>query len=218
LGWEKSGAEARKYEREQPGEGFRKAEGRGEEGEGFHEVGPLLSRKNLTTPKPAESPRGWATADARITRHYAEDLGEFLPQRSKPFGQQAHEYVLERGRATGKEHLVAFNEDDSVVAHAMGTAKDVALPPSFTAIASDPNNGIVVHHNHPNSGTLSTPDLAQLGQPGTVAIWAHGHNGTVSRAELTPFGKSLMSNNVKANVHGLKNILDAVGNFSLTGC
>jgi hypothetical protein len=141
---------------------------------------------------------------------YAENLGEFLPQRGVPLGHQAQRYVLERGRATGREHLVAINKDGSIVAHAMGTAKQVVLPPSYTATATDPNNAIIVHHNHPSSGTLSTPDLAQLGMKGTQAIWAHGHDGTVSRAELTPFGRSLMSDNPRVNVTAIGNILNAI--------
>jgi hypothetical protein len=37
------------------------------------------------------------------------------------------------GRATGKEQLIAFNKDGSVVALCVGSAKDVRVPTAFTA-------------------------------------------------------------------------------------
>jgi hypothetical protein len=44
---------------------------------------------------------------------------------------------------------------------------------------------IVIHHNHPDNSGLSIEDWAQFAYPGLHAVWAHGHEGAVSRGELT---------------------------------
>jgi hypothetical protein len=49
----------------------------------------------------------------------------------------------------------------------------------------DPNARIVVHHNHPENSGLSIEDWGQFAYHGLHAVWAHGHEGAVSRGGLT---------------------------------
>ena len=163
------------------------------------DIGP--SNQNIGIPGPSDNgfsdvaPRGWDRADAGIYGHPepGTDLGPFLPQRDVPLGAQAQDYVLGRGRVTGNEHLVAIDKDGSVSAHIEGSPRSVAVPPELNKQFYDPSKAIAVHHNHPSNSTLSDRDIAMLALPGIHSIWAHGHEGKVSRAALTPFGRAMMS-------------------------
>lgn len=86
-------------------------------------------------------------------------------------------YVLDRGRATGNEHLVAYNEaTGETIATEEGGKSSVAFTPALVEALADKSNAIVLHHNHPRSSSLSLPDVLVLKRPGAAGIWAHGHN------------------------------------------
>jgi hypothetical protein len=63
----------------------------------------------------------------------------------------------------------------------------------------DPKRAIVVHHNHPNSRTLSEIDIAALAYPGVHSVWAHGHDGTVSRGALTVSARGVLASKTAAD-------------------
>jgi hypothetical protein len=114
------------------------------------------------------------------------DLGPWPHDPSQPLGQQAQDYVRERGRETFVEHLVALDAEGNVVSHGSGGRDYVGLEPKLQAFLADPNQAIILHHNHPINTPLSLQDITQLGRPGLKAVWAHGSIDTVSRAELAP--------------------------------
>jgi hypothetical protein len=114
------------------------------------------------------------------------DLGEFPHDPNLPLGLQAQDYVLERGRATGVEHLVAFDKDGEVVAHGKGIDSEIGSPDRLIDLAKSPDAGLVVHHNHPGNTSLSPRDLAVAAAPGVKSVWAHGHGGAVYRGEVRP--------------------------------
>ena len=123
--------------------------------------------------------------------------------RGAGLGGKAQDYVLARGRETGDEHLIALDQKGGIVGRVRGEPTGVSVEGTLAARLSDPANSIVVHHNHPKASTLSNTDITMLGAPGLHAIWAHGHNGTVSRAGLTDFGRSLMTHDPERNVNSL---------------
>jgi predicted kinase len=150
---------------------------------------------------PAESPGGPGEGQGLSEGYRAfprrsydihTDLGPWHPPPG-PLGRSAQDYLIAKGRETGLEHLLVVDRDGSIVAHGRGSADNVGISPHFEDALFDPNRGMVLHHNHPRNTPLSDSDLAHLAFPGLKAIWAHGHNGNVTRAELTPAGSRLVS-------------------------
>jgi N12 class adenine-specific DNA methylase len=164
-----------------------------------------------------EAPQGWTGADTLpdYTRAYT-DLGPFRAEPGQPLGRQAQAHVIERGRRTGLEHMVAFDEGGNVLANGHGSHHDIEVPANLIAALDNPKSRIVVHHNHPSDGSLSTVDISQLARPGLAAIWAHGHNGMVSRASLTEYARQRFANDSTDNFRkALYRLSDIVGDSFL---
>lgn len=142
-------------------------------------------------PTPEED-QGIASADEDWRRNHI-DLGPYEAKEGVPLGRQSQDYVVARGRATGNEHLLAFGEKGDVIAHGYGGPRNTGMKPALEAALRDPNGAVVVHHNHPGNSGLSDVDLSVLAAPGAHAIWAHGHEGTVARAALTPAARQAFS-------------------------
>lgn len=99
--------------------------------------------------------------------------------------KEAKAYVLERGRATGNEHLIAFDANSGTeFARDAGDRDSVTLNQRLKEALADSTRAIVLHHNHPRSSSLSLPDV-KIGtlSPGAQGIWAHGHDGASFYAE-----------------------------------
>lgn len=164
------------------------------------------------------------SADAGADRFrgaVARALGEVYPQGplhlvpGKPAGKQAQAFVIERGRLNGDEHLVAIGADGRLIDQNRGDQSRVNFPPSVIAALADPAGDVVLHHNHPFDGTLSDVDISQLGLPGLTSIWAHGHDGTVARASLTPAGRRAMSRFTPSEaVRNLYHLVNSIGDWS----
>lgn len=98
----------------------------------------------------------------------------------------AKEAVLERGRRTGNEHIIAIDDDGSVVE--FGTSdkpKFVGLNARLSKAVANPDRRLVFIHNHPKNWPLSVGDVAMLANPGAYSVWALGHDGRETRASLT---------------------------------
>ena len=102
-----------------------------------------------------------------------------------PLGEQAQTFVMGRGRLTKSEHLVAFDANGAAISHLEGNEHRVGMSDDLKRALLDPNARIVVHHNHPDNSGLSIQDWGQFAYPGLHSAWAHGHEGAVSRGELT---------------------------------
>ena len=63
-----------------------------------------------------------------------KELGPFEHDKSSPLGGQAQKYTLDRGKATGLEHLVAFDANGNVVAHGSGTANNTGMTPRHSKL------------------------------------------------------------------------------------
>lgn len=121
------------------------------------------------------------------------DLGQFPRREGQPIGHQAQQAVLERGRATGVEHLVALDKDGNAIVWGRGIRNNIQPPERLLSAALDPNAEIVVHHNHPLNSALSGGDIAMFAFPGVASVWAHGHDGAVYRASPTPEAKKALA-------------------------
>ncbi|MGK9200482.1 PLxRFG domain-containing protein [Sinorhizobium meliloti] len=103
-----------------------------------------------------------------------------------PLRDAAIERVTADGLRTGHEYLLALDDDGSVVEY--GTAGDKAntgMNNRLLAAMANPDRKVVVYHNHPSNGPLSSADIGFLAYPGLYSIWAAGHDGQVTRAALT---------------------------------
>lgn len=94
--------------------------------------------------------------------------------------EEARDYVLERGRKDGNEHLVIFEKETrrAITRRTSGQAAHVGLDDAAQAAIYGKGPGVVAHHNHPSGRSLSGPDLQILtGANNLQELWAHGHNG-----------------------------------------
>lgn len=105
--------------------------------------------------------------------------------RSMPIGPQVADLVRTKGKATGHEHLIAIDDDGSIVEYGTaGQVNSTGLSDRLAGAWMNPDRKIVAYHNHPSSTPLSTQDIGNLGYPGLHAVWAIGHDGHDTRAEL----------------------------------
>jgi hypothetical protein len=100
--------------------------------------------------------------------------------------EAAADWVFNRGRDTGHEHVAVVDNRTGEIIHAgtSGLADEVKwkgdngtdLPP----------DSLTIHHNHPNGSALSGPDIGMLTNPAISHVVAHGANGTTTVASLVP--------------------------------
>jgi hypothetical protein len=130
-----------------------------------------LDQPEPKSPPPSQAPKPAAPTLAEINAKHDRDM---------------RAYTLTEGRKSGTEHLVVY---DAATGKAYAPVSDgkkssVAFPPWLLDELRNPQNQLVLHHNHPSSGSLSKPDLMVLASyPGARSIWAHGHNGSSYYAE-----------------------------------
>ena len=129
---------------------------------------------------------GGAAEDVTTVERKPRHRDDFHPDPSKPIGSEARDYVLQHGRETNSEYLVAINSGGQPIDVLAGDKHSVAFTPPMDHAAANIGEQMVVHHNHPSGASLSGADISQLGKVGIAAIWAHGNNGVSYRAALTP--------------------------------
>jgi len=103
-----------------------------------------------------------------------------LAARNAAAAQQAKAFVLERGRATGLEHLRWIDRRTGEL-HAeigVGTKTSVSWTPELAAVMGDVARNLEIHHNHPRDLSFSGADLGTMVNTGIRGVWAHGHLGS----------------------------------------
>jgi hypothetical protein len=103
------------------------------------------------------------------------------PERAATLAARARAWVTGRGKATGFEHLVAYDlRTGRQIACEQGTDRDaVKIPDKVRAAASDPAAAVEIHHNHPDNLAPSPYDLSRFAEyPGLRRIHAYGHDGS----------------------------------------
>lgn len=100
----------------------------------------------------------------------------------------ARDWTMRQGHADGFEHLIV-NDINGGRTVEVGTVRDtdrVSFTPQLLAFVDDPRVEMVAHHNHPRNSALSPSDIATLGGGGLRLIFAHGSDGALTAARLTP--------------------------------
>ena len=97
----------------------------------------------------------------------------------------AADWVFQKGRETGNEWIAVVHNPSGDVIHA-GTSNLPGQLPFRIANTAAERDAYTVHHNHPNGGALSLPDIAALASPGISHVVAHGHNGQTYIASIGP--------------------------------
>ena len=179
----------------------------------------VLAGMNILYPGPDGKPRGQTLKGKDLADALRDALGEIAIEESQagtsalevqpegnvdhtslvayphagktPIAGLAKEYLLEQGRLTGSEHILAFGPKGEVLAHGRGTSNNTGMSKALLDALIQRDRDFVVHHNHPRGTSLSPQsDAAFLAYPGLMAVWAHGSNGQSSRAELTQAARS----------------------------
>ncbi len=131
------------------------------------------------------------------------------PRLDRQLGGIAQQQVLERGRATDSEHLVAYDANGSAT-EIKGTERRIELTPELFDRLLDPNEHIVTHHNHPEGVSFSHDDIAITSLPGAGETWAHGHNGNIYRVEVTPAGKAMLPAQWMPRSEKIEKLMDVI--------
>ncbi len=103
---------------------------------------------------------------------------------------QAADYVMKRGQESGYEVAVIYDRETNRIIEAGSNGNPRKVDVYFSPL-SGPGTS-VVHHNHPSGRGLSDADVALLAHPMMHAVIAHGHDGQMAAATLTPAGKNLL--------------------------
>ncbi len=97
-----------------------------------------------------------------------------------------YERVLERGRKSNTEHLSAYDIETGRQWTSSGSANFVSLPEVMAAEVTRGKPRFVIHHNHPSSRSFSPQDFSAVGTyQGIKTLYAHGHDGSIYRADRT---------------------------------
>lgn len=130
---------------------------------------------------------------------HAPEASEFAehakayPQTPEGMQQAAKDFVIKKGQETGNEHLVALNENGEATHYSEGSKNSVKIPTDLSKKLDDPNNKIVIHHNHPKPVGVGPTDISWLGKPGLEKIIAHTPEGQTSEASLNNQTKNALS-------------------------
>jgi hypothetical protein len=158
---------------------------------------PPTEKLDSGKPEPGTLEQGGIDKNFGFNIGGATELGPFAIKAGVPLGEQAQAYVLSEGRRDGVEYLLAVDEAGHVIANSRGQARATGLTLDLLLAMMDERRSVVIHHNHPNDTSLSVPDLAHLSMLGLSSVWAHGHDGTVSRAQLTVPARAKMRSLLK---------------------
>ncbi|HYF87389.1 hypothetical protein [Azospirillum sp.] len=126
-----------------------------------------------------------------LPRHIAAALHHHADDCHPKLDGDARSYVVGHGKATGYEHLFAYDLDaeKEICRHSDGEPERVGIPETLACAGADAHRRIVIHHNHPNGSSLSAADLRLFDYfPGIATIFAHGHDGIAYRVTILQRG------------------------------
>lgn len=133
------------------------------------------------TPQPARPAR-------RVSRWLnTENFRDLLNEAPAAGHHLAADWVFNRGRETGHEHVAVVDNRTGEIIHAgtSGLEKEVKWKGDNGA-ADLPANSLTIHHNHPNDSALSGADVGMLPNPAVSHVVSHGDGGSTTIASLTP--------------------------------
>ena len=96
----------------------------------------------------------------------------------------AKAWVVGQGKITNTEHAVIYdaNTGREIGRSSSVERERVMIPARAAALLDDRSVALVIHHNHPDSLSLSAVDLGLLTRDGVVRVTAHGHDGATFSA------------------------------------
>ena len=153
--------------------------------------GPIVEQPTAAPVKAATGrtiPRDTGPDKSKSTKEY-KDLGIDNLVLTGHRGGAARDEVMRRGKASGKESMVILDQYGDVVANGQGSKHATGMTRRIQDIYEDPNEQIVVHHNHPSDRGLSTQDIAVAKKAGVTAIYAHAADGISYRVAWRPAAK-----------------------------
>ncbi|GHT96746.1 hypothetical protein AGMMS49545_22590 [Betaproteobacteria bacterium] len=106
-----------------------------------------------------------------------------VPERPR-LDRSARAYVVKQGAESMFEHLAVYDavSGKNIARYTSGESVKVDFPANVSRMLDDPNAALVLHHNHPNSLSLSSKDLSHLTRPGGYRVVAHGRDGALFSA------------------------------------
>lgn len=124
--------------------------------------------------------------DLHIPDEFREHAKQYTSD-ERGTNEAMRDFLLQKGRDTGHEHLVIqdVNTGNVVIHHTTGEKSHVGFTKDIQKELENPNNSFHAHHNHPRETPVSIGDVAGLSLPGTRTITAHAENGAFSQAALT---------------------------------
>ena len=191
-------------------------------------IDKLRPQKTATETAPTDEA---VTPDVAVDNKRPDTLTRFpgkqlvampVPERDPnvPLKTWAADAVLEPGRETGHEHLIAIDDDGAVITFGTSSLPDfVGLNTELAGAMLNPDRRLVIYHNHPRSTPLSAADISMLGHPGVYSVWALGHDGRNTRASLTPAARDFLTSNFPEPNVAYTSLRDAInaGNAVLRG-
>ncbi len=106
-------------------------------------------------------------------------VGDLTPVPLEGLHAEAAESVVRQGKETGFEYGVAILDGHSLDLFGGESPNRISVPRYSDA----PDNSVTIHHNHPIGDSFSRSDLYVLLTRSEIGeIYAHGHNGGVSKA------------------------------------
>lgn len=132
---------------------------------------PMAPRTSTNAPAPPPPPPAPPPAPPKPTADVKERVREL--------SIEARSNVMAHGDKTNNEKLFAINEVDGTIFDQInGDENSVTLSQKLLIAIMNPRARILIHHNHPGSGSLSPADINIAYKPGASGIWAHGDNGS----------------------------------------
>lgn len=146
--------------------------------------------------KPTNSPRAAAALlppAPRVRRPRtprAPTLPGIVPVDRKALDFETKSYVLAEGRAAGVEFLSGYDEiTGERTDNASGNVRSVGLTAVMVQMMTTATRRMVMHHNHPSSGSFSRADYVTTHRnAGMAELWAHGHNGSTYKMRRKTMG------------------------------
>ncbi|MDR2186998.1 MAG: hypothetical protein LBE62_02975 [Azonexus sp.] len=147
---------------------------------------PLDLRQAAERQSPSgEEPTFTPELREQIRQNMQSAAGDGLPL---GVARNAALYVVGQGIKDKAEHLIAFDaaSGKEIERFSSGIRGEVAIPPKTWDLLNNKNARVNIHHNHPDSYSLSGKDLDKLAYPGGWKVVAHGHDGSVFSAAKIP--------------------------------
>ncbi|KHQ51095.1 LPD38 domain-containing protein [Mameliella alba] len=113
---------------------------------------------------------------------------------------EARRLTLEPGRREGVEFMMLIDPDGQIVSYGSGGKSETGIPAAMRNLFSDPDAGLIAHHNHPSSNPFSPADYHVGATAGFRGIYAHLHDGTTLYFESTERMGNLLTMLSKAGV------------------